>query len=75
VLFLALLGGFPLDAVRNGDSLLDRLASLYFSLDVLAERGFTCRFDQRHFSVSYPLALASSSPLCERPVQASALAF
>ena len=58
MLFLALLGGFPLDAVRDGDSLLDRLASLYFSLDVLAERGFACRFDQRHFSVSCPLVLA-----------------
>ena len=48
MLFLALLGGFPLDAVRYGYSLFDRLASVYFSLNVLAERGFACRFAQRH---------------------------
>ena len=48
MLFLALLGGFPLDAVRYGYSLFDRLAGVYFSLDVLAKRGFACRFDERH---------------------------
>jgi hypothetical protein len=48
VLFLALFSGFPLDAVRYGDSLFDRLARVYFSLDVLTKRGFACRVDQRH---------------------------
>jgi hypothetical protein len=48
VLFLTLLGGFPLDAVRYGYSLFDRLASVYFSLDVFAKRGFACRFNERH---------------------------
>jgi hypothetical protein len=48
VLFLALLGGFPLDAVGNSYRLLQRLASIYFRLDVLTKRGFACRFDERH---------------------------
>jgi hypothetical protein len=48
VLFLALLGGFPLDAVRYGYGLFDRLPSVYFSLDVLTKRGFACRFNERH---------------------------
>jgi hypothetical protein len=43
--------------------LLDRLASIYFRLNVFTKRGFTCRFNQRHISVSCLLVLASSSPL------------
>ena len=57
MLFLALLGGFPLDAVRYGYSLFDRLASVYFSLDVLAKRGFACRFAQRHDYFFLPIGV------------------
>ena len=57
MLFLALLGGFPLDAVRYGYSLFDRLTSVYFSLNVLAERGFACRFDERHDYFFLPIGV------------------
>lgn len=57
MLFLALLGGFPLDAVRYGYGLFDRLSSVYFSLNVLAKRGFTCRFAQRHDYFFLPIGV------------------
>lgn len=57
MLFLALLGGFPLDAVRYSYSLFHRLASVYFSLDVLAKRGFACRFDERHDYFFLPIGV------------------
>jgi hypothetical protein len=48
VLFLTFFGSFTLDAVRYRYSLFHRLASVYFRLDILAKRGFACRFDERH---------------------------
>ena len=57
MLFLALLGGFPLDAIRYGYGLFHRLASVYFSLNVLAERGFACRFTQRHGYFFLPIGV------------------
>jgi hypothetical protein len=57
VLFLALFSGLTLDAVRYRHSLFHRLSSVYFSLNVLAERGFACRFGQRHDYLFLPVGV------------------
>ena len=48
MLLLTLFSRSALSRIRYRYSLFDRLTSVYFRLDVLAERGFACRFNKGH---------------------------
>jgi hypothetical protein len=47
-LLFTFFSGFTLHAIRDCDRLFDRFSGVYLGLDVLAERGFAGRLDQRH---------------------------